>query len=314
MDPGYFQSKHFAVAAFVAALILVAGATALTLGNGLGSSFARGEVGCEAPTVAGSPTQPAREAQSSDGGKARDESFVVNASDLAAVDACVAVGEFILAPSEDDRVRVTVRVRSDAAEATSETLVETRFARGPDGLRLAVWEARVGYATSGFGGTNAADVVVTVHVPDGARPDLVARTHVGDVRVTDVMVGNATASVDVGDLRILRADLAGDLDARVDVGSAVVQLDSVQSGTLGVTADVGDVELRLPTRADVGYDVTAQSGVGSVEVRLGETEDYREEDEPTGGNVHARTRGYDAKPTKVQVTVTSDVGDVLVAT
>ena len=313
MDTGFFQSRQFAVAAFVAAMLVVGGATVLALGGGVGGSFLRAEDGCAARAAAGAPPAPEHAAAEGDGGRTRDESFAVNASDLAGLDLCVAIGELRLVPSDDGRLRVDVRIRGDTAEAARETVVEARFARDDKGLRVAVWQSRVGYSSSPFGGQDATETVVTVRVPDGAWPDLAGSVGVGGLRATDVMLGNATLDVDVGDVRLLRVDLAGDLEARVDVGEAIVHLGSVQAGTLTVGTDVGDVELRLPPRADVGYDVTAQSGVGSATVRIGETEDRTESSGTTGESVHARSRGYDAKPTKVRVHASADVGSVLVS-
>lgn len=313
MDAGFFRSRQFAVAAAVAVLVLAAGGVVLALGNGPGGSFLRADAGCGPLAVPGAEVQAERKADAADGGKARDESYVVDASDLAGIDACVAVGELLVVPSVDGKVRVEVHVRSDVEEATRETVVEARFARGPEGLRVAVWEPRVGYTGDIFGSRQAAQVIVTVQVPDGAQPRLDGDVHVGDLRVEDVMLGSAAVSVDVGGLRVLRVGLAGDLETRVDVGDTIVHLDSVQTGALNVASDVGDVELRLPTRADVGYDVTAESSVGSVEVRIGETENYRESGDGPGSSVHARSRGYDQLPTRVRVTVAADVGSVLVS-
>lgn len=312
MDQGFFRSKQFLVAAFVAALILVGGATVLALSD-VGGSYLRSERGCSAIALDGSPLAPDTASETSDGDKARDESFALDAPDLARLDACLAVGELLVEPSPDGSVHVDVRVRSDAAASTRETVVETRFARGEDGVRLAVWQSRVGYSTSVFGGSDSAETTVVVQVPDGARFEMRATTDVGDVRADGVMLGNATLSADVGDVHVTSVDLVGDLDARSDVGDVIVHLGSVQTGEVHAAADVGDVEVRLPKRADVGYDVSATSGVGEVDVRLGDTETYKENNDPPGEKVEARSRGYASKPTQVRVVADADVGSVVVA-
>lgn len=238
--------------------------------------------------------------------------FDASTFDAGLAELCVAVGEVLVQPSVDDLVRIEARIEADAQQAVDATEMVVAFAQQDGELNLAVYEARVGQSRTMFGG-HGAGVTLIVQLPARGAWDLDLATAVGDVRASDLLVGNLTARASVGELRTLDLDLVGNVDVETSVGSIIIDLRSVQSGTITARADVDDVEISLPTRADVGYDVKATTSVGEVDVRIGETETYTSRDQDVGGDVHAVSKGYASKPTQVKVDVSANVGDVVVA-
>ena len=74
----------------------------------------------------------------------------------------------------------------------------------------------------------------------------------------------------------------------------------------------GNVVASLPTRADLGYDVTGKSDVGNVKVDIGPTELRDSNSDGPGSTVHARSKDYASKVSKVVVEADSNVGDVTI--
>lgn len=310
-DPDYFRTKYFVIAAIVAGLLL-GGAAAAYLTTDV--SWSGDEHGCDTRVAQGTPLDAVPQVTQNESRRRTLEWTIDAASfDAGLLDACVAVGELLVEPSADDKVRIIARIAASASEAVDKTEVVVDVAQSGNQLNLAAYEARVGQARRVFS-DDGAELTLIVQLPDRGAWDLRAATAVGDVRASGLMLRDVKASADVGEVRAIDVDLSGNLSAETSVGSIVLSLTSVQSGTIRATSDVDDVEIRLPTRVDVGYDVNAESNVGSVDVRIGDTELYTRQDETVGGDVHARTKGYDEKPARVVVQASANVGDVIVAT
>lgn len=110
-------------------------------------------------------------------------------------------------------------------------------------------------------------------------------------------------------------DLAGDARLHTSAGDVVLALASVQSGAIDATSSFGDVEVELPARADVGYDVVGETDFGEVTIRIGPTDHYESEGgHAAGERESARSAGFDSKPTKLTVAGSSSAGDVRIAT
>ena len=190
--------------------------------------------------------------------------------------------------------------------------VELRLATSAGGaLQLAAWESRAGVGGTPFT-QRGASVDVAIRVPEMGAPDVRARSDVGDVLVSQLLVGNLTITTDVGRARALGLDITGNVTMRSDVDDVELRAASIQSGSVHLTSDVGNVVAALPARADVGYDATGKSDVGNVKIDIGPTEVRDSSSEGAGANVHARSKDYDGKLTKVVVDATSNVGDVTV--
>lgn len=313
MDPEFFRTKYFLVAAIVAGLLL-GGAASAYFANDRFTWSGNDEDGCFPRFTGGDELAPASRREINESER-RTITWTFNASALTAGEAalCVAIGELLVEPSPDDSVHVEARIHSRSQAAIDATEVVVEFAQQGDKLNLAAYEARVGHANGAFG-DDEAELTLIVRLPARGAWDLDADTAVGDVRVSDLLVGNLTASASVGEIRTLEIDLIGDFDVKTSVGSIIVDLRSVQTGSIVANADVDNVEISLPTRADVGYDVTATANVGDVDVRIGETETYTSRDEEVGGDVHAVSKGYSSKPTQVTIDVGTNVGDIRVVT
>lgn len=308
IDTAFFRTKQFVIAAAIAILILGAAAATYTV-NGLTAGWASSE-GCHVE-MAGEPiaTEPAVVVDADGRHRTVTYSFDAAGLDGGRLAACSRVGEILVEPSLDGRAHVELRIRGESADAVAATEVRAVFSRLDGGLGVAAWHQVVGEEKGMFGSRHV-EITTLVRLPATGAFDVSLASEVGDLRVTDLLVGNLTLQSDVGDVRALDVDAQGDVSARSDVGDVILSLRSVQSGVLDAASDVGDIEVALPLRADVGYAVTAQSDVGETEVRIGETETHTSEEDGVGGRVEARSRDYDSKPTKVQVHASSDVGDV----
>lgn len=311
LDPGYFRTKYFVIAAVLAGLMLGGAATAYFVNE----EFRWGidEEGCRSRLAAGTPLDAGQQVTENEE-RRRTLAWTVDAAGLDAgmLDACVAVGELVIEPSPDERVRVEARIRGESGQAVSATEMVVEAAREGNVLNVAVYESRVGHSRTLFG-RDGAEVTLVVQLPGNGAWEVKGATAVGDLRVSDLMVRELKASTSVGNVRAVDLDLMGNLSADTSVGSILVAPRSVQSATIRAATSVDNVEIRLPTRADVGYDVTAASDVGAVDVRIGETEVYTSRDDTVGGDVHARSKDYGAKPTQVVVEVETSVGDIIVA-
>lgn len=310
IDTAFFRTKQFVIAAVAAVFILGAAAAAYTVG-GFSSGFAHHE-GCRV-AVEGAPLEASPGVLVDEGGRRRTVTYTFDAAgfDGGSLVACSPVGEILVEPSPDTSVHVEFRIRADNAAAAEATDVRVRFTRLGSGLGIAAWQETVGESTEAFG-TRSASVTTLIRLPATGAYDVELTSEVGDLRVSQLLVGDLALHSDVGEVRALDVDVQGNVALTSDVGDVIADLRSVQSGRIDASSDVGRVEIRLPQRADIGYDVVAASDVGDVDVRLGETETYTRESEGPGAHVEARSRGYEGKPTKVRVTALSDVGSVQV--
>lgn len=313
MDKGFFRSREFVVAALVAGVLVLGGAYARTAYDGEIASWRKG---CSVRLPAGA----ALAAEPTDGGveqhgrlARRVVTYELNASHLAggAAEACTAVGALAVTRSSDDRARVVFTIETDgarSAEAVAGTRVAAVFSASAGGLHLAAWADNRPEMSSWFGDRSGI-VDVRVELPDSGRYEIDVATGVGEALVEDLRVGNLTAALDVGDLVVRDVDLAGDLSTAVDVGDTRLELDNVRTGSLEVVSDVGDVQVTLPSRADVGYQLTARTDVGSLTVDVANLTGDRDEDGPSE-SFSGRSDGFAGRPVKVKVDVVADVGDI----
>lgn len=125
----------------------------------------------------------------------------------------------------------------------------------------------------------------------------------------------ATISTDHGD--VLAAATIEQGSITTDHGDIALRLDPQASGELSLDTDHGDVLVQVPTGPALGYDVTAKTDHGEVAINLTDarttsTAGEDEDDHDDGEIVHARTNGFENRPTQVTMTTTSDHGDILV--
>ena len=310
MDTGFFASKFFIVSAVVAALVLGAGAAAYAMG-GVGGGEFRVDGGCRAPALVGTRLAAAPEISQTADGRERTVTYRQDASATSGgrLELCIVVGEIAVERASGQAVELVFSIASGSARAAGATEVAAAFHQ--DGARLVVgaWEGAVGRDRA-LWGSDTTSVRLTVRVPETGPWDVRAHEDVGDMRIEGILVGALDVATSVGDITVRAVDLQGNATARAEVGNVAMTLASVQSGAVAASSDVGDVSLTLPARADVGYDARGAADVGSVELRLGATEDHQSEGDGPGETESARTVGYAAKPTQVRVEGTADVGDV----
>lgn len=306
LEPGFATSKPFIVGAIVAVLIVGVGAASYTTANDQG--WFGGTSNCDPIRVPGG-TPGIIAADQREPERREIEITVPRAPQGGAVELCIAVGEIVVtrAPGDVPELTLTIRGPSGAVDSTVvETLTSTENGR----LRLAVWESQQGRQGT-LGNTRSATVALELSLPDGLW-DLHAYTHVGEVHVSDVRVGTLRLSSEVGNVVATQLNSEGNTTVTTSVGSITLDYESVQSSRIRATSNVDGVEIRLPERADVGYKVHAWANVGDVDIDIGPTENLVNDRDATGAEVNAQSRGYDNKPTQVEIEATADVGDVLV--
>lgn len=314
MIPGFFQSKYF-LASGIVAVLLVAGAAAtysLTDAGNFGS-FNGAHRACDPIALSGSPI--ATPAPTDDrSGSTRTVTYLVDlsgAKTASLLAACASVGNVRLEPSTDARARVVFTITGDpgAVADTGVTLALATTASGA--IQLAAWENHAGVGGTPFN-VRGAGVDVSIHMPELGSPDVRASSDVGDVLVSQLLVGNVTLTSDVGRVRAVGVDITGNVTMTSSVDDVELRAASIQSGHVKLQSDVGAITAALPPRADIGYDVTAKSDVGSVRVEIGATELHDSKSDGAGGDVHARSKDYDGKLVRVVVDATSNVGDVTI--
>jgi hypothetical protein len=219
------------------------------------------------------------------------------------------VGDVEIVPASGSETRVVFTISGDE-RAVQATQVEAKFARASDGgLVVAAWESRAGRSVGFFDGRGAS-ASVRIEVPETGAFDVTASADVGDVTLRGLLVGDVTLDTDVGDASVRDADVQGNVTIRTDVGDVDAGIASITNSTVRVTTDVGDAKLRLPSRADIGYDVKATADVGDVRLEIGPTESSDHTKEAPGETWNARSQGYSSKPAQVRVVVTTDVGSI----
>lgn len=311
MGSGYLRSRHFVVAASLAALVLAGGASAYYVG-GIERTLAL-RPACATPVLEGTGLPLDLSRTTEDNERRRDETYRLNASGLrgGALLLCLDVGEVHVEPAEGDGV--LAQVASDSAAAARATKVEVRAHADGDRLVVAVWQTSRGQARSLFHDESASTRLV-LRVPTTGPFTLDATTGVGDVRVIGLLLGETRLASDVGNVALRGVDLQGNATIETGVGDATLDAASVVGGRLRVSADVGNAEALLPQRADVGYDVRASTDVGEVVIRIGDVEASDSQGDGPGERETARSSGYAGKPTKVVVEAATSVGDARVTT
>jgi len=310
MDTGFFASKYFVISAVVATAILGAAAASYAVGFGPGGSW-DARSACDAPGLVGAPIAVERHVSIEDGGRRRVETYTLDASsyDAGSAQLCATVGDLAIETAPGAQATLVFTIHGDTAEAVGATRVDASFAADGSQLRLAGWQS-VAARSRGFFGDDTAGVTVALRLPANGAWEITASTDVGNVRAEGLLAAALDIETAVGAIRASAIDLQGNASLAVDVGDVALSLTSVQTGRIVARSDVGDVEISLPQRADVGYDARAEAGVGDVTLRLGTTEQHESDGDGPGESESARTAGYAEKPTQVTVQGTTDVGDV----
>lgn len=307
-------SKGFLVGVTVAAFVVAGTAVAWYSSTREGAfAFTTGECGA---VLGGRPIESSRDDSGVHGSEPRRVvTYEINASGLVggAIEACTSVGDVEVTPSGDDAAHVVFIIRSEKEadrEIVRDTEVKATFVAEDGGLLLVA-----SHLPKRAEQRDAHSVVVSVRVevPASGAYAFSLTTGVGDVRLDGFEAKEIVANTGVGDVGVFGVDATDDVTATTGVGDVEVDLLSVASSTLRATTGTGDVRLAVPAGNDVGYDVRASTGVGHVEIALGPTEAYDETESEVGGDVHARTKGYSERATKVEIAASTGVGDVLIA-
>lgn len=310
MDTGFFRSRHFAISAVIAALILVAGATAVSMHDFGFPGSSSSECRVRLPTGDALRTTP----RTTDEGATRILRWSADAAafDVARIDVCLAVGDLAVEPADDGNVTLELRLRGGAPELRETFPYNVAFARGSDGgLAIAAWQGAVRERWSMENeGLPAATVVL--RLPQDVRVEGSVASAFGHVGAAAVRAANLTLDTNSGDVRAAGLLLEGGLRAETNFGNVELELASVGTGRIVAESNSGDIDLKLPQRADVGYDVVAESSTGDIVVRIGDAESYENDSHAVGGTARVRSAGYGTKPTQVEIDADTSFGDVRV--
>ena len=311
MDRTFFTSRYFVVSAIVAGLILAGAAAAYQYG---GTRITSGH-GCDRPALGGTPVALAPAESHEAAGERRTVTYRVPAGDHARGElvACSRFGDVTVDPSLKDEIEVTFVIDARSADAVRTTDVVAELREDGDTLRLGAWVARLGQGGTGLRATSA---IVSLHVrlPEGTPWEIRASSDTGDIRAQGLRLAALDLRTRFGDVTVQDADLGGDAVLATETGHVVLGLSGVHSGTIDASSRFGNVELALPARADIGYDVDAASDFGEVTIRIGPTERYDSTQQGAGTRETARSVDYATKPTQVSVTGRTDTGDVRILT
>ncbi|MHB8605807.1 MAG: DUF4097 family beta strand repeat-containing protein [Thermoplasmatota archaeon] len=316
MEPSFFRSREFVVAAVVAGLVVGIG-LALAFSPALGGPLSTQTTDCarEARGTLLVANVTSENDTFADGAR-RIVTYTLDARALSGGDleACTTTGHVSVAPASAKEARVVFTIRSSAADARAAvdaTRVEARFARSGGSLGVAAFQAT---AASGFGMlSGGASVDIDVELPADGAYNVTATTDTGAVSLAGLLVKDVSLSTATGSVSALDLDAQGNVTASTATGRIDVALKSVESGNVSLVSSTGHVSLALPRRADIGYDVSAATSTGSVRVDVGPTELSDSKHDGAGGSAHERTKDFYAQPTRVTVRAKTATGGVDVA-
>lgn len=308
----FIASKGFLVGATVAAFVVAGSAVAWYAATQEGAlAITTSECGS---VLGGRALDAARDDTGVVGGEPRRiVTYTVNASELAGGDlrACTSVGDLEVAPSDDGNASVVFVIHSDEArdrDRVADAIVRAAFVAEDGGLLLVA-----AHDERKRDGDDSISVDVRVLVPATGPYAFHLSTGVGDLRLDGLAAREIAASTGVGDIGVFDVASEGDVTLSTGVGDIETDLASTASSRVTAGTGTGDIMLFMPGGPDVGFEVHATTGVGSVHVDIGPTEAREGGKSTVGDDVRTRSKGYEAKATKVQIEANTGVGDVSVA-
>ncbi|HET6403320.1 MAG TPA: DUF4097 family beta strand repeat-containing protein [Candidatus Thermoplasmatota archaeon] len=311
MDTRFFASKYFAISAVIALVVMGGAAAAWQLSA---VAVKRGsQDGCAAPALGGSAIDVAPEVTVENDGARRTVVYRLDAASYAGgvLDACSPFGDIDVTPSAGDEVEITFVVSSRFPAVVDETMALAELRELDGRVAVAAWVPRVGHG-GGLFGDETARVRLHVRLPDSGAWDLRARSMAGDVRASDLMARELDLRSSFGDVVATGIHLSGNATLGSSAGDVILALKSVQTAHIKATSSFGDVEVEAPQRADVGYDVSGDTNLGEVTLRIGPTEEHTSDSTGVGERESARSVGFASKPTRVTIVASSSAGDIRV--
>lgn len=317
MDKSFFHSREFVIAAIVAGVLVCGGVVAMSA-----AEFAGGVLhdrACSSPTLTGArlAAEPTESTTTRNDRSIRVVTYTLTPDtfDRGRIEACTSVGHVKFVPGGNETVRVTFTIEAEgrgSEEAAKGVAVDAAFHDNEGRLDLAAWQGSSTTTRRGFWDAHQTHVDIEVQLPEAAIYDVRGMVDVGSIALEGLVVRDVDLHVDVGDLDLDDAHLQGNLSLHVDVGDIGAELLSVQGGTIDTHVDVGDTRVLVPQRLDIGYNVMADTDVGSIEVRLGEGSSVNRESSGPSENVQAKSSNYDGRQVRVVITSATDVGSITI--
>ncbi len=146
---------------------------------------------------------------------------------------------------------------------------------------------------------------MTLFIPGWLEADLSLETSNGEVSVTSVNGPQLAASTTNGPIAVLGN--WDSLDLRTRNGPVVARTEASASGSYALWTTNGPVELSVDDGADHGFDVVADTSNGPISLHLRDAEEVTDQHDR-----HVRTRGFDDKPIKTTVELTTSNGAITV--
>jgi hypothetical protein len=261
---------------------------------------------------------------------------------------CTEYGRVEIADSEDDQVRLQVRMEGfgegsprpgDAAKRViEETTLHTHLAQADGRLKVSVWHSVLGFTAPGG---QPAWVSVRLHVPPRGEYRVTTQAFHGTVAVRRLTLAGATLRGNIGDklkgipgffgaTELDNVELAGDVDIdnlaglpgiRPPVAAEVSGLAapilvkaSVRSTSRMTAVTGGNINMAFQPAPDLGVQAVGETSTGRVEIRL---DDGVAGDSLGNAAFGIRrsfsTAGFEAKPVKIMVRASSGSGSINIA-
>lgn len=170
---------------------------------------------------------------------------------------------------------------------------------------------------------------LTLTVPESLLADLDAESTNGEVAVRDLsavslVAGSTNGAIDLDQVTaedIVASTTNGPIDATVD-GTRSVSLESTNgaidatvepatSGSIQASTTNAKIDVAVPEDAEHGYAAEASSTNGDVDIRLEQGSTQDEGGGYSGDAASFRTSGFEDRPMRTAVTLTSTNGDIV---
>lgn len=227
---------------------------------------------------------------------------------------CVDVGSIEVTPSGGDEVRlqaVMLAHGDDAAERVGGMEVEAAFVDTGSGLGIAV--GQVGQAPDVEHPYQAHQGVrLVLELPAGMPWSLEASAGVGEVEVDELTLDRLEVDLGTGELDTGNVATRGDVDVTVTTGEIDLEVRPEADGRYTLDVGTGEIDVEVPQDGRVGYEASAETGAGGVDLDIDPTEDERHTEDEHGPSEHgyARSQGFASGEVKVRLTLTASVGEI----
>ncbi|HYU48079.1 MAG TPA: hypothetical protein VEK84_18095 [Terriglobales bacterium] len=235
---------------------------------------------------------------------------------------CAEYGRIEIMDSDDDQIRLQIRLESNAGKAIEDTQIRAHLTSDAEDFNVRVW-----HETQGFGrSVRPCDVGIRLQVPSFGSYKIDAIANHGCVGVHRLTLASCKLRGLVG-IKVQQVKgyqgghdlnnviVSGDLDVATDApqgfGNAWIHgtMRVVSSCKVTARTNEGSIRLSFSLEPETGIDVIGRSDEGKV-LLIGIAEDPRTL--KSGSEAHRRSEGFEGKRIQVAVHATSSRSDVTI--